>query len=175
LNRSNNYQKEYFMPRSRHISKRESRRQQLIHRRRLIGLFLAIALIAVVAIILFSLGGSDVQETQPEAGAAPSLEITMAAAYKKYQEGAFFLDVREPEEWNSFHIPNSVLIPLDDLPNRLNEIPHDSPIVVVCNSGNRSRLGRDTLLQAGFTDVTSMTGGVSAWEKAGYPIEGSLP
>jgi rhodanese-related sulfurtransferase len=50
----------------------------------------------------------------------------------------------------------------------VNELPRDQEIVVVCRSGNRSQQGRDILLQAGFTQVTSMAGGLSQWRSAGY-------
>ncbi|HEU0292142.1 MAG TPA: rhodanese-like domain-containing protein [Anaerolineales bacterium] len=86
----------------------------------------------------------------------------------------FILDVRQPEEWNEAHIPESTLIPLDQLPNRINELPKDQGIVIVCRSGNRSAQGRDILLESGFTNVTSMAGGLNQWKTAGYPtVSGS--
>jgi rhodanese-related sulfurtransferase len=88
-----------------------------------------------------------------------------------YQDGAFVVDVRELSEWNQYHAPGTTLIPLGELASRLNEIPRDKPIVVVCRSGNRSQEGRDILLAAGFTQVTSMAGGLNEWRAAGYPIE----
>ena len=57
------------------------------------------------------------------------------------------------------------------LANRLSEVPKDQQIVVVCRSGNRSQQGRDILLQAGYTKVTSMAGGVTEWKTQGFPIE----
>jgi rhodanese-related sulfurtransferase len=72
---------------------------------------------------------------------------------------------------NEYHVPNTTLIPLDQLPSRLNEIPHDRQVVVVCRSGNRSQQARDILLNAGFKQVTSMTGGLNQWRASGYPIE----
>jgi rhodanese-related sulfurtransferase len=88
-----------------------------------------------------------------------------------YQNGAFVLDVRTQEEWNEFHAPNTTLIPLDQLASRLNEVPRDRQIVVVCRSGNRSQQGQDILLNAGFEQVTSMTGGLNEWRASGYPVE----
>jgi rhodanese-related sulfurtransferase len=79
--------------------------------------------------------------------------------------------VRTVEEWEEGHIPDSTLIPLDELPTRLSEVPGDREIVVVCRSGNRSQVGRDILLDAGFEQVTSMSGGVNEWKSLGYPIE----
>ena len=96
-------------------------------------------------------------------------EISVAEAVKKRDAGAFILDVRQPEEWNQFHVPDSTLIPLDQLATRMNELPKDREIVIVCRSGNRSAQGRDILLDAGFTQVTSMEGGLTQWKETGNP------
>jgi len=96
-------------------------------------------------------------------------EISVEEAVAKRDSGAFILDVREPDEWNQFHVPDSTLIPLGELASRVGELPQDQEIVVVCRSGNRSAKGRDILLGAGFTQVMSMTGGLNQWQAAGYP------
>jgi rhodanese-related sulfurtransferase len=125
---------------------------------------LGVAALAVILILAF--GGSGQLDT-----ANLPASVTVDQAYKLYQQGnVFFLDVREQFEWDEYHAPNSTLIPLGDLPNRLNEVPRNQPIVVVCRSGNRSQQGRDTLLQAGFTNVTSMDGGLNTWRSKNYPI-----
>lgn len=97
-------------------------------------------------------------------------EINAQQAYEKYQQGAFILDVRQPEEWNEGHIPNATLIPLDQLAQRVNEVPRDREIVVVCRSGNRSREGTRILLENGFKQVSSMAGGVIDWTAKGFPL-----
>ena len=96
-------------------------------------------------------------------------EITVAEAAAKRNAGAFILDVRTPEEWNEYHIPGTTSIPLDQLETRLNEVPKDKEVVVVCRSGNRSRPGRDILKNAGFPQVTSMSGGLKEWQSANLP------
>jgi rhodanese-related sulfurtransferase len=96
-------------------------------------------------------------------------EVSVEEAVTKRDAGAFILDVRQPEEWDEFHIPDSTLIPLGELAARVEELPRDQEIVVVCRSGNRSAQGRDILLDAGFTQATSMAGGVTQWRAAGYP------
>jgi rhodanese-related sulfurtransferase len=96
-------------------------------------------------------------------------EISVEEAVAKQQAGAFLLDVREPSEWNDAHIAGATLIPLGELQSRVNELPKDQEIVVVCRSGNRSAQGRDILLNAGFDQVTSMAGGLNQWKAAGYP------
>ena len=96
-------------------------------------------------------------------------EISVAQAAVKREAGAFILDVRQPEEWNEAHVPGSTLIPLDQLEARLNEVPKDKEVVVICRSGNRSKPGRDALKAAGFTQVTSVSGGLNEWKAAGLP------
>src|SRR5512147_970244 len=88
----------------------------------------------------------------PAAAALPA-EISVAEASTKRDAGAFILDVREPDEWNTVHIPGATLIPLGQLEARVNEVPKDKEVVVVCRSGNRSKQGRDILKDAGFTQV----------------------
>ncbi|MGZ9221337.1 MAG: rhodanese-like domain-containing protein [Anaerolineales bacterium] len=97
------------------------------------------------------------------------LEISVEEAVAKRDADAFILDVRQPGEWNEFHVPGSTLIPLDELASRVDELPRGQETVVVCRSGNRSAQGRDILLNAGFTEVTSMAGGLTEWKAAGYP------
>ncbi|BAJ64933.1 MULTISPECIES: rhodanese-like domain-containing protein [Anaerolinea] len=106
---------------------------------------------------------------RPSQQATLPAEISVQQAAQLRDEGAFVLDVREPEEWNEYHIPGATLIPLGQLASRVNELPRDQKIVVYCRSGNRSQEGRDILKQAGFTNVTSMSGGIKAWSAAGLP------
>jgi rhodanese-related sulfurtransferase len=95
--------------------------------------------------------------------------ISIEQAAEKKESGALFLDVREATEWLEAHIPGSVLIPLGQLKNRLNELPADKDIVVVCRSGSRSVMGLDILRMAGFNQSSGMAGGLIAWKAKGYP------
>ena len=61
-----------------------------------------------------------------------------------------------------------VVIELDYLAGRVDEVPRDQEIIVICNSGNRSQVARDILLNAGFENVTSIAGGIQGWMSAGY-------
>jgi rhodanese-related sulfurtransferase len=125
--------------------------------------------IVLAAVLLAIVGFVVLQKPQSAVVSLPP-EITVDQASQKRDQGAFILDVREPSEWTQFHIPGATLIPLGDLPNRLNEVPKDREVVVVCRTGHRSAQGRDILLNAGFTKVTSMTGGVTQWQSQGLPI-----
>ena len=129
--------------------------------------WLTIAAAVLVAVFAIT------QLRQP-AGARPAnypAEITVSQAAEKRNQGAFILDVRQPEEWVDGHIPGSTLIPLAELESRVAEVPADKEVVVVCRSGNRSATGRDILKKAGLVEVTSMAGGVTQWKAQGLPIE----
>ena len=128
------------------------------------GIWVGLAVIAVIALSAIFLANSS-----PAATTALPMEVTVAKAAELRDGGAFILDVRQPEEWNEGHIPDATLIPLDQLPSRINEVPKDQPVVVVCRSGNRSAAGRDILLDAGFPNVTSMGGGMNSWAAKGLP------
>ena len=123
----------------------------------------SVLILLAAGIVIFS------QSTNSSATSLPS-EISVTEAAQKRDQGAFILDVREPSEWTAFHIPGATLIPLGELPKRLNEIPKDRQVVVVCRTGHRSATGRDILKNAGLTNVTSMAGGVTQWQSQGLPI-----
>ena len=126
-----------------------------------------IAFLVIVALVIFLI----LQMGNGGTPTALSREISVSQAYNLYQNGAFVLDVRTQEEWNEFHAPNTTLIPLEQLSARVNEVPRDRQIVVVCRSGNRSQQGREILLNAGFEQVASMSGGLNEWRSSGYPVE----
>jgi adenylyltransferase/sulfurtransferase len=73
------------------------------------------------------------------------------------------IDVREPHEYQICRIPNAKLIPLGDLPKRVNELDSADEIVAHCKSGVRSAKAVDFLKQAGFKKVRNMKGGILAW------------
>lgn len=84
-------------------------------------------------------------------------------------KNAFILDVREPWEYEQGHIKGAQLIPLGELSTRLDELPENGPIHVVCRSGNRSAQASALLVQAGRSDVINISGGMLAWAAAGLP------
>ena len=80
------------------------------------------------------------------------------------------IDVREDWEYEEGHIEGAVLIPLGSLPERVDDIPTDRPVILVCRSANRSGQAYRFLTQEGFTNVHNMVGGMIAWEEAGLEI-----
>lgn len=73
------------------------------------------------------------------------------------------LDVRQPSEYESGHLPGARLVPLGELEARLNEMNPEKPIVVYCRSGNRSHSAAGILIGSGFKEVYNMEGGISAY------------
>jgi len=88
-------------------------------------------------------------------------------------DGGEIIDVREPAEYVAGHVPGARLVPMSQLGARLQEIPRDRRVYVVCASGNRSGAMTD-LLRARGVDAVNVAGGTKAWVAAGLPVvEGS--
>jgi len=79
------------------------------------------------------------------------------------REPPVLVDVREPWEFDLARIEGSLLVPLGELPRRLDELPRDRPLVMVCHTGRRSQNAAMFLAQSGFTDVRNLGGGVEGW------------
>jgi rhodanese-related sulfurtransferase len=97
-------------------------------------------------------------------------EIAIDQAAAALDQGAAVIDVREPKEFRTGHLPGAVNIPMGQLPARMGEIDRNRPVYVVCASGNRSSAMTDVLTAAGF-DAINLAGGTSAWARSGRPIE----
>jgi len=74
------------------------------------------------------------------------------------------IDVREPHEYHSGHIPGAKHIPLGELQSRVTEIDQNQETVVVCHSGGRSSVACNFLHSAGFSNHYNLMGGMSAWD-----------
>ena len=81
------------------------------------------------------------------------------------------LDVRTAEEYAEGHIKGAVLIPVQELEQRISEVPKDKQVYVYCRSGVRSARASNMLVKAGYTRIENVQGGFTAWEDAGYPVE----
>jgi hydroxyacylglutathione hydrolase len=80
------------------------------------------------------------------------------------------LDTRDDHEWVKGHIKGALHIYVGHLEQRLNEVPHDRPIAVICTVGHRAGLGASILLRAGYKNVYNVLGSVQAWIAAGFPV-----
>ncbi len=121
--------------------------------------------------LLVACGGT--QPGAPQAGSAV-VNISVSDLKQKLDQREQFilLDVRTPAEYtNDGHIAGSQLLPLQELASKASTLPKDQPIVCFCRSGNRSADACEQLRKMGFTKLTNVNGGITAWAQAGYPIE----
>ena len=130
-------------------------------------IFIAI-LITIAAVVVTVLVIKN--QPLPSSESALPATITVSEAEQAFSNGAFLLDVRTQEEWESGHIDGAVLIPLDQLESRVEELPTDQDILIICRSGNRSGQARDLLRGVGLSRTTSISGGITAWMAANLPV-----
>lgn len=104
-------------------------------------------------------------------------EIDVHEAKARATAGAFLLDVREQNEYDTVHIAGiDLLIPLGEINQRYSELPQDKEIVVTCRSGGRSARATQFLIEKGYNAV-NMAGGILAWYREDLPTEpeGGIP
>jgi len=89
------------------------------------------------------------------------------------QPNLCLIDVREPQEWQELHIPGAALIPKDEITVLIQATTadKDQPIYLHCRSGVRSLYAAQNLMDIGYKDVYSVTGGIIEWAMYGYPVE----
>ncbi|MGB7339166.1 MAG: rhodanese-like domain-containing protein [Phototrophicaceae bacterium] len=121
---------------------------------------LAFALI-VSSIVIIGCSGNTIELIAPDAYISQFVEA---------ESEHLLIDVRTPAEYASGHIAGSINIPVDEIANRLAEIPTDMPVVVYCQSGNRSGRAASILMTNDYNQVYDL-GGIARWRSAGYPIE----
>ena len=98
-------------------------------------------------------------------------EVTPREAFDAVSRGALLVDVREPWEHAEQHIAGAVLIPLNELPARLAEIPADRDVYVHCRMGGRSARAVDVLRQSGRPRTSNVAGGIEGWVNDQLPVE----
>jgi rhodanese-related sulfurtransferase len=97
-------------------------------------------------------------------------EIDVDELATRREAGQAVLDVRNPDEYEEAHVPGVVLIPLGELVERIDEVPTDGPLPVICRSGGRSLQAAEYLRGQGI-DAVNVVGGTLAWIDAGLPVE----
>src|SRR5580704_15827753 len=103
------------------------------------------------------------QEATVTGGLEGDIEPTEVKAKIDRGDRFVLIDVREPHEYQICNIPQAKLIPLGDLPKRVNELDSAAEIIAHCKSGMRSAKAVDFLKQSGFRKVRNMKGGILAW------------
>lgn len=111
----------------------------------------------------------DRSTSMSEPTEVPEIDVEELAGRRQRGEGAL-LDVRQPDEYAEGHVPGAVLVPLDQLPDRLHDVPAGEPLHVICRSGGRSLLAAELLRQHG-RDAVNVAGGTMAWIEGGHDVE----
>lgn len=138
-------------------------------RRWFFGLFLLVLLLAACGGENPAAPAADAEVADAPLELAPEVDVQTVAAVKD-RDDVYLLDVREQWEYDEGHIPGITLLPMGEVPNRMDEIPTDKEVIVTCRTGNRSGQVTEFLRQNGFDNVHNMQGGIVAWEQAGYEV-----
>ena len=111
-------------------------------------------------------GGMTIGQPKPD---APEVDIDTFA--EVVAQGANVVDVRERDEWIEGRIPGVLHIPLGQLGQRLQEIPAQRPVYVVCAVGGRSLMAATALQNQAGIEAVSVAGGTNAWMASGRDVE----
>ena len=99
--------------------------------------------------------------------------VSLEHARSEHEAGkVLMIDVREPQEHATGVAQGVVLMPMGQVAQRMAEIPRqaDQPVLLICNTQNRSRAVTEALKEQGFTNVRYVNGGMSEWAKRGWPM-----
>jgi rhodanese-related sulfurtransferase len=103
----------------------------------------------------------------------PEISAQAFSELRKQPNAPLLLDVRESWEFQTASLPDSVLMPMGDIPSRAHqELDPDTPIVVLCHHGARSLSVTMWLRNQGFESVQSLAGGIDAWSRT---VDPSIP
>ena len=107
----------------------------------------------------------------PTVAHAQSAMVTLDHARAEAESGrALLVDIREPDEHATGVAPGARLLPMRQLSARLAELPKDRPVLLICNTQNRSRATYDALRQRGYTNLQYVVGGMSEWTRRSWPL-----
>jgi len=98
------------------------------------------------------------------------VSAAQARSMLEQENRPFLLDVRTPREYSAVHLADATLIPIDQVVQRLTEIPKNRPILIYCAVGSRSALVTDYLAHSGYGPIFNLDGGIRAWQREGYPV-----
>lgn len=109
-------------------------------------------------------GGMGALERRPELVRRTTRMTAQSLAEQLYSKKApLVVDVRTPAEWKAGHIDGSLNIPLNKLSKRLEELPRNRELAVICRTGYRSSVATSMLANAGFQHLIDVVGGMEAW------------
>ena len=99
--------------------------------------------------------------------------VTLEQARAEHESGkVLMIDIRESQEHATGVAQGVVLLPMSQVAQRVAEIPKqaDQPVLLICNTQNRSRAVTEALQEQGFTNIRYVNGGMSEWARRGWPM-----
>ncbi len=112
----------------------------------------------------------------PQAAVAQGAAVTLEQARAEHEGGrALLVDIREPDEHATGVAPGARLLPMRQLGRRISELPRDRPVLLICNTQNRSRATYETLRERGYTTLRYVSGGMSEWVRRGWKVTPPAP
>jgi rhodanese-related sulfurtransferase len=96
-------------------------------------------------------------------------EVDLGTFAAAVATGATVVDVRQPSEYTAGHVPGARLVPLAQIPTRVEELRSAAPVYVICASGARSLTAAQFLIRAGV-DARSVSGGTGEWVRSGRTV-----
>jgi rhodanese-related sulfurtransferase len=107
----------------------------------------------------------------PAAAGAQAVAVTLEQARAEHEGGrALLVDIREPDEHAAGVAAGAKLLPMRQLSSRIAELPRDRPVLLICNTQNRSRATYEALRERGYTNLRYVNGGMSEWVRRGWPV-----
>jgi rhodanese-related sulfurtransferase len=104
-------------------------------------------------------------------------DIDVREAHRRWEAGELVIvDCREEAEYDATRVDGVPLIPMSEFLARVDELPEDRPMAILCRSGSRSAQVADYLTATGdHGEVDNVAGGIIAWAAEGLPYEGDPP
>jgi hydroxyacylglutathione hydrolase len=118
-------------------------------------------------------GAEAIEEWHAAGGAIETVpSLTASEVQSRIAAGTLtVIDVRNDHEWHAGHLHGAQWIPLATLPQRLDRLEENGPVVLHCQGGTRSAIAASLLLAAGRKNVSNLAGGFTEWNAAGLPVE----
>jgi glyoxylase-like metal-dependent hydrolase (beta-lactamase superfamily II)/rhodanese-related sulfurtransferase len=126
----------------------------------------------MTAIMATNQGAADLPWAQDVPDVDPPRVTVQQAKDLIARADPVIVDVREPWEFEEAHLPGAVSVPQADLLTRIDELPADREMLIVCQSGARSRQAARFLSGQGFRAICDLIGGTTQWQESGEPVEG---
>jgi rhodanese-related sulfurtransferase len=128
-------------------------------------------IVILMSVVLFAFSGCSDSSSSANKTISRSITPAEALSMMKNKSNLLVVDVRSPQELRSGYIEGSELIPFWEIARGKRSLPADRPILLVCAVGGRSYGVGQLLARNGWPEIYNLSGGTSAWKRAGLPLQ----